>query len=285
LKEDKVGLLSRPLHVTQPRNHREEEIMELKDAVAIVTGSSSGIGAAVARLLSTRGCRVTINYSHNTQGAARVAAECEALGGQTLVQRADVSEDEDCRALVAATLKKFGRLDILVNNAGITKFCLHQDLKGLSKKDFMDIYAVNLVGAFQMTRAAEPALRAQTVAHIVNMASIAGIAGLGSSIAYAASKGALVTMTLSLARVLGPQIRVNAICPGFVAGEWLKKGLGEEKYESIRSQFAEISPLKATATPETVAQAVLAILGADWTTGETIIVDGGAHLHTAPLRR
>ena len=124
------------------------------------------------------------------------------------------------------------------------------------------------------------------MAHIVNMASIAAITGVGSSIAYAASKGALVTMTLSLARVLGPQIRVNAICPGFVAGEWLKKGLGEEVYELIRQQFADISPLKSTATPDTVAQSVLALVGgADWTTGETLIVDGGAHLHTAPLRR
>jgi 3-oxoacyl-[acyl-carrier protein] reductase len=259
--------------------------MELKDTVAIVTGSSSGIGAALARQLSARGCKVTINYSRNEEGAAKVAAECEAQGGQTLIQRADVSEDEECRALVEATIKRFGRLDILVNNAGTTKFCLHQDLAGLSKQDFMDIYAVNLVGAFQMTRAAESHLRRQAVAHIVNMASIAGIAGVGSSVAYAASKGALVTMTLSLARVLGPQIRVNAVCPGFVEGEWLKNGLGEEKYESMRRQFAEISPLRATATVETVAQTVLALLGADWTTGETIIVDGGAHLHTAPLRR
>jgi 3-oxoacyl-[acyl-carrier protein] reductase len=259
--------------------------MELKEAVAIVTGSSSGIGAAIARRLCARGCKVTINYSRNEKGAAQVAAECAASGGQTLVQRADVAQDEECRALVEATLKRFGRLDVLVNNAGTTKFCAHQTLSGLDKNDFMDIYAVNLVGAFQMTRAAEAALRAQPVAHIVNMASIAAITGVGSSIAYAASKGALVTMTMSLARVLGPQIRVNAVCPGFVEGEWLKNGLGEDVYEMIRSQFADIAPLKATATAETVARTVLALLDADWTTGETIIVDGGAHLHTAPLRR
>jgi NAD(P)-dependent dehydrogenase (short-subunit alcohol dehydrogenase family) len=260
--------------------------MDLTQAVAIVTGSSSGIGAALARQLSAKGCKVAINYSHNEQGARAVASECDALGGQTLVQRADVSDDDDCRALVEAALKRFGRLDILINNAGTTKFCAHQDLSGLSKKDFLDIYTVNLVGPYQMTRAAEAALRRQPVAHIVNMASIAALTGVGSSIAYAASKGALVTMTLSLARVLGPQIRVNAVCPGFVHGEWLKKGLGEAKYESIHRQFAELSPLKATATPETVAQTVLALIGgADWTTGETLIVDGGAHLHTAPLRR
>jgi 3-oxoacyl-[acyl-carrier protein] reductase len=260
--------------------------MELKNAVAIVTGSSSGIGAAIARQLAAKGCHVTINYSQNADGAKAVAEACAALGGQTLLQRADVAQDADCRALVAATLERFGRLDILINNAGTTKFCAHQQLAGLSKEDFLGIYAVNLVGPFQMTRAAEAALRRQPVAHIVNMASIAAITGVGSSIAYAASKGALVTMTLSLARVMGPQIRVNAVCPGFVAGEWLKKGLGEEVYEAIRQQFADVAPLKATATPDTLAQTVLALVGgADWTTGETLIVDGGAHLHTAPLRR
>jgi 3-oxoacyl-[acyl-carrier protein] reductase len=261
--------------------------MELKDAVAIVTGSSSGIGASLARQLCARGCHVTVNYSRNEAGAREVAAECLALGrGRILVQQADVANDDDCQALVAATVDRFGRLDLLVNNAGTTKFCMHQNLAGLSKDDFLNIYAVNLVGPFQMTRAAEPFLRRQPVAHVVNMASIAAITGVGSSIAYAASKGALVTMTLSLARVLGPQIRVNAVCPGFVAGEWLKNGLGEEKYESIRGQYNDIAPLKSTATPETVAQTVVALVaGADWTTGETLIVDGGAHLHTAPLRR
>ncbi len=261
--------------------------MELKDAVAIVTGSSSGIGASLVRQLCARGCHVTVNYSRNEEGAREVAAECLALGsGRILVQQADVANDDDCQALVAATVDRFGRLDLLVNNAGTTKFCMHQNLAGLSKDDFLNIYAVNLVGPFQMTRAAEPFLRRQPVAHVVNMASIAAITGVGSSIAYAASKGALVTMTLSLARVLGPQIRVNAVCPGFVAGEWLKNGLGEEKYESIRGQYNDIAPLKSTATPERVAQTVVTLVaGADWTTGETLIVDGGAHLHTAPLRR
>lgn len=260
--------------------------MKLTNAVAIVTGSSSGIGAAIARQLAAKGCHVTITYSRNEAGANETAKACAALDGQTLVRKADVAQDADCRALVAATIERFGKLDILINNAGTTKFCAHQQLDGLSKEDFLDIYSVNLIGAYQMTRAAEAALRSQPVAHIVNMASIAAITGVGSSIAYAASKGALVTMTLSLARVLGPQIRVNAICPGFVAGEWLKKGLGEQIYEAIRQQYADISPLKATATPDTVAQTVLALVGgADWTTGETLIVDGGAHLHTAPLRR
>jgi 3-oxoacyl-[acyl-carrier protein] reductase len=260
--------------------------MELKDKAAIVTGSSSGIGAAIARQLAAKGCHVTVNYNRNEKGARAVAEECGALGVKTIVQKADVSQDQDCREMVAAALERFGRLDILVNNAGTTKFCAHQDMEGLSKEDFLSIYSVNLIGPFQMIRAAEPELRKQPVAHIVNTASIAAITGVGSCIAYAASKGALVTMTMSLARVLGPQIRVNAICPGFVQGEWLKEGLGEELYEAVRKQFADLAPLQNNATPETVAQAVLALInGADWTTGETLIVDGGAHLQTAPLRR
>lgn len=260
--------------------------MDLSNAVAIVTGASSGIGAAIAVQLAAKGCQVAINYSRNAQGARQTAAACEATGGRTLVQQADVSEDADCRALVDATLDRFGRLDILVNNAGITKFNAHEQLAGLSKEDFLNIYAVNLIGPYQMARAAESALRRNPVAHIVNMASIAGLTGIGSSMAYAASKGALITMTLSLARVLGPQIRVNAICPGFVQGEWLKQGLGEERYNAIHAQYAQVAPLRETATSETVAQTVIALVGgADWTTGETLIVDGGAHLHTAPLRR
>lgn len=260
--------------------------MDLKNAAAIVTGSSSGIGAAIARELAGHGCRVTVNYSRNEEGARRVAAECGAVGAKTLVVRADVSEDADCRKLVEQTLEGFGRLDILVNNAGTTKFCRHQDLSGLDKQDFLDIYAVNLVGPFQMTRAAEAALRNADTAHIVNIASIAAITGVGSSIAYAASKGALVTMTLSLARVLGPQVRVNAVCPGFVAGEWLKNGLGEKAYQTLKTQYEQAAPLNRTATPEAVAKTVSALVGgADLTTGETLIIDGGAHLHTAPLRR
>ncbi|MFP4257243.1 MAG: SDR family NAD(P)-dependent oxidoreductase [Desulfobacterales bacterium] len=260
--------------------------MDLEGKSAIVTGSSSGIGAAIAVELSERGCSIAVNYSRNRKGAEEVAARCREKGAQAITVQADVSRDADCQKLVDAAAENFGSLEILVNNAGTTKFCRHQDLSGLDKQDFMDIYEVNLVGPFQMTRAAEAALRQAETAHIVNMGSIAALTGVGSSVAYAASKGALVTMTLSLARVLGPQIRVNAVCPGFVAGEWLKKGLGEEAYETIKNQYEQAAPLNKTATPETVAQTVAALVGgADLTTGETLIIDGGMHLHTAPLGR
>ncbi|KAA1174330.1 SDR family oxidoreductase [Marinobacter salinexigens] len=260
--------------------------MKLKDSVALITGSSSGIGAATARLFAEHGCHVVINYSSNEAGARAVAAECEQQGVRALVVQANVADDADCRALVAATLAHFGRLDILINNAGTTKFCDHANLDGLNKQDFLDLYSVNTVGPFQMTRAAEKALRANGSGHVINMASIAGLAGIGSSIAYAASKGALVTMTRSLARVMGPEVRVNAVCPGFVQGEWLKNGLGDDRYNTLLEKNKAAAPLNDTASPETVADVCLGlIIGGDLTTGETILIDGGAHLGAAPVRR
>ncbi len=253
--------------------------MKLKNAVALITGSSSGIGAATARLFAEQGCHVVINYSRNEDGARAVARDCEAHGVRALVVRADVADDAQCRALVDTVVAEFGRLDVLVNNAGTTKFCPHHDLGGLDKDDFLRLYEVNTVGAYQMTRAATPALRQAGLAHVVNMASIAGLAGVGSSIAYAASKGALLTMTKSLARVLGPEVRVNAICPGFVQGEWLEKGLGKEAYDKMLNKTKAGAALHDAASPETVAQAVLGlVIGGDLSTGEALRVDGGAHL-------
>ena len=199
--------------------------MKLKGSVAVITDSSSGIGAAIATLFAQYGCHVVITYSRTEEGARSVAETCEREGVRALVCQADVSIDDDCRRLVDQTMAAFGRIDILISNAGITKFCPHGDLGGPDQQDFLDLYAVNTVGPFQMTRAAEKALRANGSGHIINMASVAGLAGVGSSIAYAASKGALITMTRSLARVLGPEIRVNAVCPGVVQG--LSRGCPE----------------------------------------------------------
>ncbi len=260
--------------------------MELKDRAAIVTGGSSGIGAAIARTLAEQGCHIAINYNRNADGAEQVATDCREFGVKVLVVQADVGCDDDCRKLVSDAVNAFGRLDVLINNAGTTKFCEHSKLDGLDQQDFIDIYRTNTIGAFQMVRAAEEALRQQDVAHVINMASIAAISGVGSSIAYAASKGALLTMTMSLARVLGPQIRVNAICPGFVQGEWLKEGLGEAAYEKMIEGLRRVAPLGDPVTPERVAAAALGIISSmDWATGESIILDGGAHLQTSPLRK
>lgn len=247
--------------------------------VAIVTGSSSGVGAACVEQLAGWGWNVVVNYSRSEGPATAVAKRCEAAGGAALVVKANVAEDGDCRRMVEEAMGRFGRIDALVNNAGTTKFVDHADLDGLDKADFLNIYSVNTVGAFQMTRAAEPHLRAAGRAAVVNVASIAGIRGIGSCIAYAASKGALITMTKSLARVLGPEIRVNAVCPGFIQGEWLRQGMGEATYDRSKAFLEKTTPLKLTATAETVAESILQLIeGASLITGETLILDGGHHL-------
>ena len=256
--------------------------MDLKGAAVIVTGSSSGIGAACVRRLAGKGCNVVVNYSRSAEPAAAVAEECRELGAEAIVVRADVANDADCRRLVAAAMDTWGRIDGLINNAGTTRFCDHADLEGLSAEDFQAIYAVNVIGPYQMSRAAAAVMERGA---IVNIASVAGVMGVGSSIAYAASKGALNTMTLSLARVLGPGIRVNAVCPGFVQGEWLRAGFGTERYETIRRHLTETNPLGAPGHPEDMAEvAVWFLEGAGTVTGEILMVDSGFHLGAAPLK-
>lgn len=260
--------------------------MDLQDGVAIVTGSSSGVGAAVARQLAEQGCNVVINYAHNEQGARDTQAACEAAGVETVVVKADVADDADCRRLAASAEERWGRIDALVNNAGTTKFCEHGNLDGLSAEDFQHIYGVNTIGAYQMVRAVEGAMRRGGRGSIVNVASIAGVMGVGSSIAYAASKGAMITLGLSLARVLGPEIRLNTVCPGFIQGDWLEQGMGAENYARTKAFLEQNTPLKTTSTPDTVAEVVVYFLtGAETVTGETLLLDGGHHLTQMPLAR
>ena len=260
--------------------------MDMQDGVAIVTGSSSGVGAACARQLAEKGCHVVINYAHNEEGAKATQAACEEYGVETIVQKADIADDDQCRGMADAALNKWGRIDALINNAGTTKFNPHSNLEGLSKQDFLDIYAVNTVGAYQMTRAVVSSMRTSGQGSVVNVSSIAGVMGVGSSVAYAASKGALITMTLSLARALGPEIRVNCICPGFIQGDWLEQGLGREAYQAAKTNVETTSPLRVASTPDMIAEGILYfVCGADVVTGETIIMDGGMHLTQAGLNK
>ncbi|MEY4730909.1 MAG: hypothetical protein RL020_2067 [Pseudomonadota bacterium] len=259
--------------------------MELKNAVVIVTGSSSGVGAACAMLLAKKGGRVVINYSSSKTEAEAVAEQVIKAGGDAIVVQGNVAIDADCRRMAQAALQKWGRIDGLINNAGKTKFVDHHKLEELDAQDFIDIYSVNVIGAFQMVRACAEAMRKQGRGAVVNMSSIAGLMGNGSSVAYSASKGALNTMTKSLARALGPEIRVNAVCPGFIEGRWLKEGLGAERYEKYRQQYIDSTPLHASATPDDVAGVAVWLLeGAGLVTGETILVDSGMHLGAAPLQ-
>ena len=247
--------------------------------VAIVTGGSRGVGAATAKLLASKGWNVTITCTSSMEDANEVVKECEQFGVESLAVKADVSENKDCVETVEKTLEKWGRIDSLVNNAGTTKFVFnHADLDGLDADDFLHIYKVNVVGPFQMVKACKDALMKSENPSVVNISSIAGIKGIGSSLAYASSKGALNTMTKSMARNLGP-IRVNAICPGFIQGEWLRKGMGDELYNAAKDNLTSSAPLKLTVTPEQVALGIYNFIEISTVvTGETMLMDGGHHL-------
>ena len=256
--------------------------MELNKAVCIVTGSASGIGAASAIMLAGRGARVVVNYSKSEEAARATLAACEAAGAEALLVRADVAQDADCRRLAQAALDKWGRIDALVNNAGATKFANHADLEALSAEDFLHIYSVNVVGSYQMTRACAAAMKKGGRGAVVNVSSIAGKNGMGSSMAYAASKGALNTMTMSLARVLGPEIRVNAVCPGMVDTKWLREGYGS-RYAAIEARYRNGTPLGRPGTPQEVAAVIVWLIeGAELITGDTIMVDSGMHMGLIP---
>ncbi|TQF32436.1 SDR family oxidoreductase [Bradyrhizobium sp. UNPA324] len=254
---------------------------------AIVTGSASGLGAATAEILARSGARLVINYSSSQKEAEATADACRKAGAaEALVAQGDVSKDEDCRKIVAAA-SGWGRLDILVNNAGTTKHVAHADLDGLSAEDFQRVYGVNTIGPFQMVRAARNLLEAGAKASgrpsaVVNVSSVAGISGVGSSIAYAASKGALNTMTLSLSRALAPLIRVNTVCPGYIDTPWFTKGRGEAGAKQVRDSVVAKVPLKVASSAEDIAQLVcfLAMPASSNMTGEVVRMDAGMHLIT-----
>src|SRR5579871_4382844 len=253
---------------------------------AVITGSASGLGAATAAILAKGGARIVINYSSSQKEAEATADLCRSAGAEVVVVQGDVSRDEDCRKIAAAAAP-WGRLDVLVNNAGTTKHVPHGDLDGLSSEDFQRLFGVNTIGPFQMVRAVRSLLEAGAKASgrassVVNVSSVAGISGIGSSVAYAASKGALNTITLSLARALAPLIRVNTVCPGYIDTPWFTKGRGVEGAAKVRDAVVARVPLKIASTAEDVANAVffLATPQSGNMTGETVRIDAGAHLIT-----
>jgi 3-oxoacyl-[acyl-carrier protein] reductase len=254
---------------------------------AIVTGSASGLGAATAEILAKAGARLVINYSSSQNEAEATAEACRRAGAaEVVVAQGDVSRDEDCRRIVAA-VEHWGRLDALVNNAGTTKHVAHGDLDGLSSEDFQRLFGVNTIGPFQMVRAARSLLEAGAKASgrasaVVNVSSVAGINGGGSSVAYAASKGALNTMTYSLARALAPLIRVNTVCPGYIDTPWFTKGRGEAAAKQVRDSIIAKVPLKVASSAEDIAALVcfLATPQSSNMTGELVRMDAGLHLIT-----
>ena len=256
----------------------------MNGAVAVVTGGGTGIGAEVVRQLAARGVRSVINYAHSRDDAEALAVE---IGNGSIAVPGDIVEDSACRALAAAAVAHFGRLDFLVNNAGRTKFANHEDLEALEADDFLDIYRLNTVAAFQMTRACAPVMRSGGMGAIVNVASVAGVFGMGSSIAYAASKGALITMTKSLARALAPAIRVNAVAPGYVGTGWFEKRLGAEGFAKLNARIAASVPMAIATMAPDVAAPIVGLLDPAMrsVTGEVTLVDAGGHLDVALSRR
>ncbi len=252
--------------------------------VAIVTGSATGVGAAASVLLAEKGCNVVINYTRSETEAQATAEECRAKGAEAICVQADVSDDEACQAMARAAVDAWGRIDYLINNAARTKFNPYPKLDGVTKQDFLDIYAVNVVGAYQMIRAVEPHMR-KTGGAVVNDSSIGGVTGIASSIPYAASKAALNLMTKSLAHVLAPEIRINTVVPGVIQTRWLQGGMGEEQYAAFLDTAREQLPLKEIAQAEDIAEALVWFLvgeGSRLVTGETLIVDSGIHIGQLP---
>ena len=240
---------------------------ELDGRVAIVTGSSSGIGEAIARRYAAAGASVLVNSSHSIEAGQAVAA---SLVDAHYVQ-GDIADEAQGRALVAAALERWGRLDFLVNNAGTTQLIPHADLDAAGLEVWQRIFEVNVFGTWLLSRAAVPALR-EANGSIINITSVAGVRATGSSIPYAASKAALNHLTHLLAKALGPEVRVNAIAPGLVDTPWTAD------WEAVREIWQKSAPLRRSGQPDDVAESALALATARFVTGEVIVVDGGHNL-------
>jgi 3-oxoacyl-[acyl-carrier protein] reductase len=257
------------------RRAAEGSIMPHRKA-ALVTGASSGIGRSAALALARAGYDVAINYSRSEGAAREVAAEVERLGAATLLCRCDVADDAGVRAMLLAIEGAFDKLDALVNNAGTTTSAgPPKDLDALSVEEWDRVFAVNVRSVFLVTRAALPLLRKAPAPAIVNTASIVGLRPGPQPLPYAASKAAVVNLTKTLALHLGPEIRVNAVAPGWMDGDWMKRML-RDKYDELMARRAKLTPLKRVVTADDVAETMLLLIeGNRFVTGEVVVVDGG----------
>lgn len=248
------------------------------ERVAIVTGGATGIGRAVALDLAAEGYRVVVNYFRSAEEARRTADAIQAAGSPSLIAQGDVSSDADCRRIVDEVQRAWGRIDVLVNNAGYSRAARLGDLEEVAEDDWDRTFAVNVKGAFFMTRACAASLRKSRGA-VVNVSSTAGVSSVGSSIPYAASKAALNNLTVALARALAPEVRVNAVLPGYVETAWNERIYGA-RLDAMRKLVKQQTLLGDVASPEKVAQVVRSLaVGMRWVTGEHVIVDGGLLVH------
>ena len=242
---------------------------------ALVTGAATGIGAAAVLALARAGFDVALNYSSSEAAARETAAAAEKLGARTLLVRCDVSDEQAVRAMLQSVEQAFHRLDALINNAGTTASWKPKDLESLSLEEWDRVFAVNVRGLFQVTRASLPLLRKGENPSIVNTASIVGLRPGPQPLPYAAAKAAVVNLTKTLAWNLGPEIRVNAVAPGWMEGDWMKRML-KDKYDELMGKRARATPLRRVVTAEDVAETMLSlILSNRFVTGEIIVIDGG----------
>ena len=249
--------------------------MSSERPAALVTGAATGIGRSAAIALAKHGYDVVVNFSRSEDAAKITAREAEAAGARAILYRADVSDDAGVGAMLAATEREFGRLDVLINNAGMTADVEPKNFDAMTVESWNRVFAVNVLGLFLVTRAATPLLKKSPNGCIVNTCSIAGLRPSAQPLPYAASKAAVANLTKTLANALGPQIRVNAVAPGWIEGEWMKRTLAEN-YEGLMARRAKYTPLKRCCTEDDVADSMLSlILYNRFVTGEIIIVDGG----------
>lgn len=249
--------------------------MSESNRVAVITGGGTGVGQATAQQLAQLGWAVVVNYSRSRADAEATVAGIVAAGGRALGVQADVAMDRECRDLVEQTVATFGRVDLLVNSAGTTEFVPFDQVDQLSDEIWLRLYQVNVVGAFHCARAVREPMLATGGGQIINVSSVAAQLAQGSSIPYCCTKAALDSLTVSLARTFAPQIRVNGIAPGFIAGRWTQGGLGA-RYEGIREAYAKSLPLGRVCTPADIADGILSLVnGSQLVTGQTLTVDGG----------
>jgi 3-oxoacyl-[acyl-carrier protein] reductase len=245
----------------------------------IVTGGGSGIGAATAFAFAGAGYDVVINYSRNRDGAEAIADRCRDQGVEAITALGNIASDGACLLIADMAIRRFGRIDALVNNAGVTRYAAASDLDASNAADFEHIFSVNVTGTYQMIRAATPHLKKSDLGSIVNVSSDSAFSGSGSSLAYAASKGAINTMTLGLARSLAPAIRVNAVCPGFVDTTWALSWHDENSYKAFKENLINAAPLKSIPSATDIADAILWLTDhATKVTGQCLVIDSGMHL-------
>ena len=242
--------------------------MRFENKVALVTGSSSGIGEETARLFAAEGARVVVNSSSSVAAGEAVASSLP----DAIYLQADISDAEASARLVEDTIAHHGRLDVLVNNAGVTAVIPHADLDAVTDEIFSRILDVNVLGTFRLTKLAMPHLRATGDGSVVNVTSLAGLRPTGSSVPYAASKAALNHLTVLLANVCGPEVRVNAVAPGLIRTPWTAD------WDTLHNAVGHIAPLKRSGEAIEVARAILDVAASTYMTGQVVSLDGGMTL-------